>query len=259
MTEILNHFLQLLGWGMLCALPLIPERAIARSFFVITELSVLGLWIAALWIRAEGSWSAVERWPAIATGLLLTTLCIPTARLGRAHFIGLLCTAIAGAVATILRAHAMRDAAIHESTWFLSASFFVSAWLAGSTMVAMILGHYYLVSPTLSFGLLGRFAKLLGVLLVVRLLLMVVPLITGDVLARPEGAHPGIFFADHLAFLLQRGLALVFLAFLVPMIRDCVKRRANQSATGLLYVAAFLALMAEGVAAYFAVAYGLPI
>jgi len=259
MTQILNDFLQLLGWGMLCALALIPERAIARSFFIISELSVLGLWIAALWIRAEGAWSGLERWPAIATALLLVTLCIPTGRLGRAHLVGVLMAAVAGAVAIVLRAHAMHGAAIHETTWFLTFSFFASGWLAGSTMIAMILGHYYLVSPKLSFGLLGRFATLLGILLVLRLVLMVVPLITGDVLARPEGVNPGIFFADHVAFLLQRGLALIFLAFLVPMIRDCVKRQANQSATGLLYVAAFLALMAEGVASYFAIAYRLPI
>jgi hypothetical protein len=99
----------------------------------------------------------------------------------------------------------------------------------------------------------------LATLLGLRVLLAAVPLLGGDVFARPEGAHAGIFFADQFAFLLQRGLTLVFLAALIPMIADCVKRRANQSATGLLYVASFLALMGEGVATYFAVAYRLPL
>ena len=37
-------------------------------------------------------------------------------------------------------------------------------------------------------------------------------------------------------------------AVFVYMIHDCVKRRANQSATGILYVATVLVVLGEGMA-----------
>jgi hypothetical protein len=163
------------------------------------------------------------------------------------------------AIGMVGESRALAGPAFHQGTPFLWATFVVSSLLVGGTMVAMILGHFYLVTPTLSFGYLGRITRLLAALLAVRLAMVLVPVFTGDLFARPAGADAGIFAVDHVAFLAQRGLVLLGLAVLLPMIWDCVKRRANQSATGLLYVAAFLALMGEAVATYFVVQYRLPL
>lgn len=259
MAEILYHFLQHLGWGMLCALPLVPGREIGRSFFVINVLAVLGLWIAALAIQAGGDLARLDLWTTAAAFALMISFAVDPQQAPRAS-LALLCVAIGlGAVAIVVSSRALAGELFHESQWFLMSSFAVSGWLAGATMVAMILGHYYLVTPTLSFGLLGRFTRLISVLLVLRVGLSIVPAFSGELFTRPSGAHAEIFFVDHLAFVLQRGLAIVFLAVLIPMVWDCVKRRSNQSATGLLYVMSFLALMGEGVATYFAVSYRLPI
>jgi hypothetical protein len=259
MTDILYHFLHHLGWGMLLSLMLIPPRLIARSFYLVNLAAILGLWATALALRADGRWAALDPWTLAASLLLLASAFVPPDRFER---ILLALFAVAAAIAAVSIWEDSRLLAgdeIYNSTVFLWFSFVLSGLLAGATMVAMILGHYYLVTPELSFGLLGRFTWFIGILMALRVLLMIVPLSMGDVFARPEGAHAAIFFVDHLAFLMQRLLSLVFLALLVPMVADCVKRRANQSATGLLYVASFLALMGEGVAIYFTVSYGLPL
>lgn len=259
MTEILYHFLHHLGWGMLLSLPLIPPRLIARSFFVVNLVSILGLWATALALKAGGEWSALDRWTVVASLLLLLSAFVDPERLERLLLGAFLAAGGLAAVSMWTSSVQLAGDEIYNGSVFLLASFALSGLLAGATMVAMILGHYYLVTPKLSFGLLGRFTWFIGILMGLRVLLMIVPLSMGDVFARPEGAHAGIFFVDHLAFLMQRMLSLIFLALLVPMIADCVKRRANQSATGLLYVASFLALMGEGVAIYFTVSYGLPL
>jgi len=259
MTEILYHFLHHLGWGMLATLPLVPPREITRSYFVTNLLVVLGLWITALALSSGGDLGRLDLWTTGAVAALMLGFMLDPAASPRAAGIFLALALGLSAVGIVRNGVALAGDTLITQWWFLALSFLSSGLLVGGTMVAMILGHYYLVSPGLSFGFLGTFAKVIGVLLGIRLVLATVVVLTGDVFARPEGAHEGIFFVDHVAFLLQRGLALVALAILLPMIVDCVKRRANQSATGLLYVASFLAMMGEGVATYFAVAYGLPL
>lgn len=259
MTEILYHFLHHLGWGMLATLPLVPPRAIARSYFVVNVLVVMGLWITALALRSGGDLGQLDLWTTGALAALMLSFMLDPGESPRWAG-GFLFLALGlSAVGILQNSLALAGDTLITSWWFLAVSFLSSGLLVGGTMVAMILGHYYLVSPGLSFGLLGIYAKLIGVLLVVRLILATTTVLTGDVFARPEGAHEEIFFVDHVAFLLQRGLTLVFLAVLLPMIMDCVKRQANQSATGLLYVASFLAMMGEGVATYFAISYRLPL
>jgi len=259
MSEILYHFLHHLGWGMLCSLFLVPPKEIARSFFIVNAATIVGLWVTALILRSNASGAGWDPWTLAASALVVAAAALDPARWTRVVVtLGVLATALA-AVTLLRGASALSGEALYNRVAFLGLSFAASGLLAGGTLVAMILGHYYLVSPQLSFGLLGRFNWLLGILLGLRLVLISVPVAMGDLFVTPEGAYESIFFVDHLAFLLQRGLTLVFLATLIPMIADCVKRRANQSATGLLYVASFLALMGEGVAAYFAVSYNIPL
>ncbi|NNM33080.1 MAG: hypothetical protein HKO53_08435 [Gemmatimonadetes bacterium] len=259
MTQILYHFLLHMGWGMLATLPLVPPRAIARSYFVVNVLCVMGLWITAIALASGGDLGRLDLWTTGAVAALMIGFMLDPAESPRAAGAFLFVALGLSTVSILLGAQSLAGEALHTRGWFLSLSFAVSGLLVGGTLVSMILGHYYLVSPELSFGFLGKYAKVIGVLLALRVLLTLVPVFTADLFARPEGAHAGIFFVDHLAFLLQRGLTMIALAVLLPMILDCVKRRANQSATGLLYVASFLAVMGEGVATYFAVAYGLPI
>jgi hypothetical protein len=259
MSEILYHFFVRLGFGMLATMPLVGPRQIGRTYYVLNSLCALGLWIAALAIRSRGDLGLVNLWLAgAALALMLSFMLDPTASPRAAFtFVGL-ALALA-AIAMLGESRRLHGSAFYNSTAFLWLTFLLSSLLVGGTMVAMILGHFYLVTPRLSFGYLARFTKLLGVLLVLRLAAALVPVVGGQLLASPAGVDRGIFLIDHVAFLAQRGLVLVALAALLPMIWDCVKRRANQSATGLLYVAAFLALMGEAVATYFAVSYRLPI
>jgi hypothetical protein len=259
MTDILYHFLLDLGWGMLAVLPLVPPREIGRSYYVVVSLCVLAAWITALSMGSGGDLGRLNLWGAGAVAALMVSFMLDPTRAPRPALGFLLLSLACGLVAIVESAASLAGDRFYTHIWYLATTFLVSSLVAGGTLVAMILGHFYLVTPRLSFGFLGRFTKLLAALLVVRLVMAVTTAVAGDVFVSPEGADASIFFIDHVAFLLQRGLTILALMILLPMIWDCVQRRANQSATGLLYVAAFLAILGEGVATYFAVAYDLPI
>ena len=244
---------------MLATTPLVGPRQIGRGYYVLNSLCALALWISALALHSHGDLSRVNMWLAGGVLALMVSFMLDPSASPRPALALLSVALLLVAFGMVAESRALAGSTLSTSTAFLWATFVVSALLVGGTMVAMILGHFYLVTPTLSFGHLGRFTKLLGGLLVVRLALALVAVLAGNVFARPAGADARIFAVDHVAFLAQRGLVLLGLAALLPMIWDCVKRRANQSATGLLYVAAFLALMGEAVATYFAVQYRIPL
>ncbi len=259
MNEILYHFLSHLGWGMLATLPLVPPTRIGRTYYVVNSLCVMGLWITALALGSGGDLGQLNMWGAGATAALMLSFMIDPSISPRPALVFIGVALVLGAVGLYFDAVELVGDEFYTSLPFLLATAFSSSLLAGGTLVAMILGHFYLVTPGLSFGYLNRFVWVIGALLGVRLVLALVTVFAADLFKAPEGADKSLFFIDHLAFLLQRGLTIVALAVLLPMIVDCVRRGANQSATGLLYVASFLALMGEGVATYFVVAYQLPL
>ena len=62
MTDILYHFLQNLGWGMLASLPIVPARAIGRGYYVVVSLCVMALWIGALALQSGGDLGRLNLW-----------------------------------------------------------------------------------------------------------------------------------------------------------------------------------------------------
>lgn len=119
-----------------------------------------------------------------------------------------------------------------------------SGLLSGSVLVAMILGHWYLVVPGLSFSHLRRMTAFFIAALAGR------AVVEGWGLLRAWGGEgaTGATGADPLqtVFLSMRfcfGLAAP--AVLAGMVWQCVQIRSNQSATGILYVVAALVLVGE--------------
>jgi hypothetical protein len=118
------------------------------------------------------------------------------------------------------------------------ASFLSSAALLGGTCTAMILGHWYLVIPSLQVSHLQSIVKVHIASMVVRVVVVVAAIFVGIVTWQP-GVGPnferyifsveGIFFWQRVLF----GLAPVLLAYLTW---ETAKIRSTQSATGILYV-----------------------
>jgi hypothetical protein len=124
---------------------------------------------------------------------------------------------------------------------FEAAGRLASAFLLGSTLSAMLLGHYYLTAPAMSLEPLKRFVKCIGWSLVVRgalasyaLWIWLDPGTTGV----PHGLSP-------LFLTVRFGVGLLGVAIATGMTWQTVSIRSTQSATGILYIAMVLVLFGE--------------
>ena len=118
--------------------------------------------------------------------------------------------------------------------WFPALAVFVpAALLAGTALGGMMLGHWYLVAPSLSFRPLRLMVNLVFGAVAVQAVVLVVALSTAsaatrDALLRSSDALP--------FWLLVVGAGLVFTTGVALLIRHFARIRANQPATAMLYV-----------------------
>ncbi len=139
----------------------------------------------------------------------------------------------------------------HQATW-LFLNYLASALVLGGSLVAMILGHWYLVSPGLSFGILKRVTVLFILGLTLRILAIgISAYFQGvhweNIWVRAGGAvgfftGSGLFISVRLLFGIVLPVAMAYMAF------ECVRIRSNQSATGILYVIVAFVLVGEVIA-----------
>jgi len=134
-----------------------------------------------------------------------------------------------------------------------AASFLASAALLGSSFTAMLLGHWYLVLPTMDVSLLQRIVKFhLGSTVARGLAVLAVAWAAAaawSALGGP-GLRSYVLSVDGV-FVWQRVLfGLLGPAVLAWMTWETAKLRATQSATGILYVDLFMVMVGELVAKY---------
>ena len=128
-----------------------------------------------------------------------------------------------------------------------------AAAVLGGALVAMTTGHWYLSNAKLSFSIL------------VRLCLMLVGALALKTLA--ASVYVALRWAEYWAqepfYLLvmgvRTGAGLVLAMVLALMSLSCARRRANQSATGILYVAVVFVLIGETISLYLTLGRGTPI
>ncbi len=140
--------------------------------------------------------------------------------------------------------------------WAFGANAVAAASVIGSVIVAMLLGHWYLVRLQLPEVYLVRFAQVLGAAIGVRAVLFVAGLLAYGA-ASPQGlgeflrglaVDRGLFFWQRVLF------GIVAPGVLVVMTYQTARMRATQSATGILYIAVIFVLIGELLARYMAVA-----
>lgn len=134
--------------------------------------------------------------------------------------------------------------------WFTVVSHFVGAAVLGGTMVGMLLGHWYLTTPTMSIEPLKRINLFLGIAGMARLLVssaILTMLLAGvfdfaDANSR-LGSIPKMWLG-------LRWLAGVFGPLVVSlMVWRILKYRNTQAATGVLFVGVILAFIGDMTAA----------
>jgi hypothetical protein len=146
---------------------------------------------------------------------------------------------------------------------WLAAGLLLGALLFGAAYVAMNVGHWYLVSSSLPFGLLVRATEAFAAVAVLRAILAAVAL---GFVARTSAGDAGEALAGLLDpmrdgfFFWSRVLwGLVAPLLLAPFVVKTARMKSNQAATGLLYVGLVFVLVGELLASYLTLRSGLPV
>jgi hypothetical protein len=229
---------------------------VSRGFTLFTGVCYLILGGLAIWLRSAfpplvvpdvnptaALWFAAERTLSIAFAVLLGIYVIGLSRAER--FPGV--TRVIGPLVPLLGLCAVWSAALVDASPQLLGLGTPLAVLAGTmalgaALTGLSLGHWYLVSPTLSVRPLIKVTFVcLGALIVQLVLLPLLLLLPG---APPDRVQA--LFADYLVFL---GVRIVF-GLLVPIVATVMtwrtaRIRSLDSATGLLYIVAALILAGE--------------
>lgn len=239
--------------GILAALFLVPFAELRRFFFAFNAGLALAFLALAQPLRAGAAPGQVR------SGLGAIALCVAyIAALylpGGSPRRGLLAAATLAATAATA-AVGWATAGAGEPAWIHAVSAIAAAALLGAVIVAMNLGHWYLVRSRLPEIHLVRFARLLGGALGVRVACIVVGLVVAGV-ASPAGlgGHLHTVAVDRAFFFWSRvGLGLVGPAVFAWMVHETAHIRSTQSATGILYIGVIFVLMGEFLGRYLAVA-----
>jgi len=173
---------------------------------------------------------------------------------------GVLAVTLQALAVTVGRAFPMRVLTV--------ASFLSSAALLGGACTAMILGHWYLVIPSLQIRHLQSMVKVHIVSMVVRIVVVAAAVFGGIALGQPGPGGPGgsvasfrhyimsidgIFFWQRVLFGLAGPSLLSYLTW------ETAKIRSTQSATGILYVDFFTVVVGEVLAKYLLLATQVPV
>ena len=264
-------FLLALALGSLTTLFWIPEPEVGRGYFQMNALVILGLLgLAAAVVvlrpfepyagRPAGGWALLgallagflywaaiwrERWTAARAAAAAAT------------------AACAGALALAAPALVREVTPLPGRQWLLAAGLASSALLLGWSLVTMLLGHWYLVSPRLTFRHLVAFCWALLGIAALRAVVSGAALVAAATVDAAVEPHPlrlltsfsgeGMFFWFRWLWGILGTLVLAWMAL------HCARRRANQSATGILYVLVVGCFVGEILSLYLTATTGIPV
>jgi hypothetical protein len=172
---------------------------------------------------------------------------------------------VGGSIALVLQALAITAGDSTPIKLLAIGSFLSSAALLGGACTAMILGHWYLILPSLEVKHLQSIVKVHIVSMVVRIAVVGAAVFAGLLLVE-AGPVPhiasfrryitsldGVFFWQRVLFGLAGPAVLSYLTW------ETAKIRSTQSATGILYVDFFTVVVGEALAKYLLLATRIPL
>lgn len=265
-------FLLSVSLGSLTTLYWIPEEDLGRGYFQMNALVVLGLLGLALALILlhpfqpfgdhTGAGSAALGSALLGAFLYYAAIWRERWSLGRWP----LTLSALGCVAALLLAgpHIVPPLTpLPYRNLLLISSLTASSLLLGWSLITMLLGHWYLVAPKLTFRHLTVFTWVLMGTVILRLLSVLASVAVASGVDELVEPHPlrvlasfegqGVFFW----FRLLWGLAIVLP--LTAMALHCARQRSNQSATGILYVVVVGTFIGEITAYYLSVTTGVPV
>lgn len=265
-------FLLALAAGSLSTLFWIPEDDLGRGYFQMNALVVLGLIGLACAVVLLGSPAPFGTAPTVGRGLLVAALLAGFAYYAAvwrqswrwARLAAAVTLAVVGAALWLAGTTLVRPvASLPHHELLLGATLATSALVLGWALITMLLGHWYLVAPRLTFRHLTVFCWVLLAVVLGRCAVVAATLWTAGSVDPAVEPNPwrlltgfegqGMFFWFRVLWGLAIPVALAWMSL------HCARRRSNQSATGILYVLVVGVLVGEITAFYLSVTTGVPI
>ena len=263
---VLFLFLTHLGLGIVFTLVFVSREAGVKFFRFNAGLAAVLIGVGFALYPSDAAATGAARVALAALGVAGAATAVYWATVGRSLASirpALVSTAVvAGLVAIVGQAIdvvAGRPVTLHAMT---IASFLSSAALLGGACTAMILGHWYLVIPSLPASHLQSIVKLHMASMVVRVAVVIAATVfaiaTWEPGLGPSFRHyitsaAGIFFWQRVLF------GLVGPALLSYLTWETAKIRSTQSATGILYVDFFAVVVGEVLAKYILLSTRVPV
>jgi protein NrfD len=265
LTLILFLFLTHLGLGIIFTLVVVSREA-GVKFFRFNAGLAAALIALAFAFRPSAQLTPVGQVALIALAVSEVAIVLYWSTIGRAlasirpALVAVGC--FSGIVTLVAQAMAATVGSTLDFKVLTAASFLSSSALLGGTSTAMILGHWYLVIPSMQVSHLQSIVKVHIASMVVRvgvvLAAVVVAVETWEPGLGPSFRHyimsvAGIFFWQRVLFGLGGPALLSYLTW------ETAKIRSTQSATGILYVDFFAVVVGEVLAKYLLLATRVPV
>ncbi len=254
---MVTTFLYSLAGGMLVVLAGVRIEQIAWRFLRLIGLVVFAIACGVtVWTirRAELGFSINETWQigagaSLAVAAMAVVFTAPFAtRMARVFRLFCAAGGLAGILAACICALARLDNA--PSVPLAATSVIIGqvlgALLLGSITVAWLIGHAYLTATRMTIAPLRQISRMLVWAVTIRIGFLMVSLAVAWAVG--VDMHPSILARlgyAWLVLLLRVGLGLVAVGAFAFMVLDCVRRRATQSATGILYFGSIFAYVGE--------------
>ena len=257
MSSVLFLFFAHLGIGIAGTLLLVGDGAGAKFFRFNAGLAATLLLIALAFRPESGTAAGLDPIGVAALVVATGAILVYWASIGRALSAWrpwlLWATILGGVIAMVMQGFDMSTGDMAPRPTLTILSFLSSSALLGGACTAMILGHWYLVLPSMDVALLQSIVKFHIASTVARIL--VVGAVVGVALASwqsPSGAGydqyvlslDGVFLWQRVLFGLGSPALLSYLTW------ETAKIRSTQSATGILYVDFFTVVVGEVLAKY---------
>jgi hypothetical protein len=268
LSTVLFFFLAHLGVGIAFTLTFVDREAGVKFFRFNGGLAAI-LIVIALAFRFQ-TVAALRAGMSASDGVLVLSAAITVfywATIGRvftkARTVILAAAALTGLVAIALQGLDVASGASSPVVALTVISFITSALMLGGACTAMVLGHWYLVIPSMDVSYLqsivkGHIASMLVRIVVVGAAVWFALAGVQPELGLPSFRHyimsaDGIFFWQRVLFGLAGPAVLSYLTW------ETAKIRATQSATGILYVDFFTVVVGEVLAKYIVLATHVPV
>jgi hypothetical protein len=244
-------FLQLFALGTGAALIAVPYRQIGKYYFsfhstVLLVLVAVAMLVGQPW-KELGPGTAYTRVVAglsmLFALLVLAQNVVVRAAEGDLRMEALILPVSAGSIFAIMAAFGWTAYGTGAAV-LLTVHLLTGALVLGTSMIAMSTGHWYLANAQLSFDILIRLCRMfVGAIALKSVVVLIYAIWRFEEYWRLED-----FYKLVMGVRVAAGIVLAVALALMSL--SCAKRHANQSATGILYVAVVFVLIGETISFY---------